>query len=140
MKNLKLIFDVESLSYNPKNKHFYGDICFDLDGIYYPDKNWNDYILTVLLSWTYNIANQKEGTLYFFDGPYEISFKKREDILCLFIESLGEYHCEIKYLLQMIRDDLMKIYNMEKYSQVLDKKKIMLGMKTIDNYFMRASK
>ncbi len=139
MRNLELILDMNSLSYNPGNKNFYGNVCLNLNRIYYPDKDWNDYILRLLLTWAYNILNQDMGTLYFFDGPYEIEFKKNENILHLFIESLGTYNCEVQYFLQIIRENLIQICNMEKYSKVLDKKKVMSCVKAIDNGIMRIS-
>jgi len=133
MKSLKLIVDLKSLSFNESNKNFYGNVFLDINGKYYPDKNWNDFVLRLLLTWAYNLINYNKGTLYFFDGPYEIQFQKNGHMLDLCIESLGVYNCETKVFLQIIRDALMEIYNMEKYSQMLDERKIMSCVQMIDN-------
>lgn len=142
MNDLKLMFDIESLEHNPRTGRFYGDIWVEADGLCYPDKNWNDYILTVLATWVYNLVHMDSGTLCFFDGHYDIGFHKKGNVLKLRVEDegLGTYYCEEKYFLEMIKEYLVQICNVEKYSQVLEKEKLMFDVKSIDSYLARISK
>lgn len=139
MNDLKVMFNKESLEHNPRTGRFYGDIWVEADGLCYPGENWNDFILTVLETWVYNLLHRDSGTLCFFDGPYEIGFHKNENVLELRVEDegLGTYYCEEQYFLQTLREYLLQICDIEKYSQVLEKEKLMIYVKEIDNYIMR---
>lgn len=102
MKQVTLNLKKESICHNPDNNAIYGNICLQIGEIDYPSKEWNDYIVRLLTTWAYSLINNKLGELYFFDGPYEIFFKKNEDKIFFSLESGNEYSCLIKDFLQSI--------------------------------------
>lgn len=57
-----------------------GKICFQINNIYYPGKDWTDYPFLVITMWMEDfIEYLKEGKaeLIFMEGTYTISLAKR---------------------------------------------------------------
>ncbi len=107
MKQVTVNLKKESICHNPDNNAIYGNIFLEIGEIAYPNKEWNDYIVRLLTTWAYSLMNNKLGELYFFDGPYEIYFKKNKDKIFFSLESENEYSCLIKDFLQSILTCLM---------------------------------
>ncbi|QQQ28085.1 hypothetical protein [Chryseobacterium indoltheticum] len=58
-----------------------GIIYFDFNGILFPEKDWNDFIIVLLNNWmqsSYNILNGITSLeeFYFMDGPFFIRIQK----------------------------------------------------------------
>lgn len=73
---MNIIIDGNSASQNKSGK-IMGNIYFDVDGQFYPEKNWSDF-LQIVLGWWVNdfIISQKRVNenfeFRFMDGPYKV--------------------------------------------------------------------
>ncbi|TWR29846.1 hypothetical protein FPZ43_08300 [Mucilaginibacter pallidiroseus] len=70
---MKLYIDSESFEISSSDV-ITGTICLKLNDDFFPEKNWNDSIALILLSWIKSFKelskNQNsKATFYFFDGP-----------------------------------------------------------------------
>ena len=104
---IKLILDDNSIK-KGKSGLITGDIYFETLQGYYPEKNWNDFVMIILSWWANSFVdflqgNQKEMEFHFMDGPYcayisksgenmlNFQFNRDEVVLCLFKESICLY-------------------------------------------------
>lgn len=99
MSEIRLILDENSISHNKNEDIIYGNLYLKVGTRYFPDKNWNDYIYRILLTWAYNIINFNNGDLYFMDGAYDMSYTIKEEKIIIFIEEYGEFECILKEFL-----------------------------------------
>lgn len=71
--------DPDFVSLNESKNYAVFQICWEEDGIFYPDKIWDDFGLTILGFWISTIQDllngEKESEFVFMDGPYSILIK-----------------------------------------------------------------
>lgn len=108
---------------------FTGDIFFDYDGIYYPSKDWNDLVCSMIAMWLWNFElilkkKQDKFELHFMDGPYiiyghysdgeaKLRFTRGKDVVheaVVKMKSLIQDVCEIAHSV-LIFADTVKLDN-----------------------------
>lgn len=86
MSNLKIQIDSSSLSKN--NNMITGVIYFDLNGNFFPEKTWNDFVIVLINNWvisSHNIISNitKSEEFYFMDGPFSLKITKNSTNNCI---------------------------------------------------------
>ena len=68
----------------------FGDIYFEFKDEFFPEKNWNDFIIDILIMWILalkKLTNQKQTTFHYMDGSFKV-----------IIHCDKEHLCEIKFI------------------------------------------
>jgi hypothetical protein len=89
MSEIKILIDKNSIK--NKNDKITGKICFYIDNNYFPDSDWNDFLVVVLNWWINNllrINNNLNHDFMFMDGPFlvRINVENKEEIKLTLIE------------------------------------------------------
>ncbi len=75
----KVCFE-EDFDYSKVSRNLYSTFYVDLDGVNFPDNQWTDFPISVLLMWCENLlSDQNSFTLFFMDGPYCIECQRVSD-------------------------------------------------------------
>lgn len=92
MKKIKLCIDEKS--FKKYKEAITGIIYLEINDYYFPQKNWNDFIIVMINNWIKSLKDIKYGIiqeteLLFFDGPFFIKIKMidKEDCIIGFFES-----------------------------------------------------
>lgn len=72
---MEIIIDSREILH--ENINITGNIFFRIDNIYFPEENWNDFILIIVGNWINEYMSflnscRRNFTLYFMDGGFEI--------------------------------------------------------------------
>lgn len=96
MQDIDIIINTDSIRMS-KSGAITGEIFFSVSDDFFPEENWNDFIVIVLGWWlntlkSYDEKEKSEFEMCFMDGPFSIKAKKNtEDILELsFIRDIGK--------------------------------------------------
>lgn len=71
MSQINILIDKNSVMKN--DDKITGKICFNIDKNYFPDSNWNDFVIIILNWWInslLNIYKESQFDLMFMDGPF----------------------------------------------------------------------
>lgn len=79
MKKFEIRLETDSII--KQTNRITGIIYFDFEGILFPEKDWNDFIIVLINNWmqsSYNILNGITDLeeFYFMDGPFFIRIQK----------------------------------------------------------------
>ncbi|MCI3936851.1 hypothetical protein MQX03_06545 [Chryseobacterium aahli] len=79
----KLKIRIDSNSFAKHRDNITGIICFDFNGKFFPEKNWNDFIIVLVNNWiesSYRIMSNFtiSEDFYFMDGPFSIKIRKND--------------------------------------------------------------
>lgn len=87
---MELIVNIDKLS--KLNGQVTGKIFFSFEGIYFPEKDWDDFVVIIINWWLEQVLIAKsdedsEIELVFMDGPYSLVVKRKDgndaSIVCL---------------------------------------------------------
>lgn len=95
-----------------------GEIYFEEDGIFFPEKGWNDFPVIILGWWINNFLrfvkqNEKKFEFCFMDGPYKlVGTRLYDEMIEVSICTQYEGECEISYLenvdMEQVQELLLK--------------------------------
>lgn len=76
-----------------------GVISLKINGVFFPEKEWNDFIIVLIKNWldsSYSLLYEKSDyeEFFFIDGPYFFRTKKRDPLSC-YLECIGSYNNNI---------------------------------------------
>ena len=116
----KLIVDYDSLikEYNKVT----GSISIQADDIFFPEQDWNDFVIIILGWWIKGAYSLLSGDLNtctnsFMDGPYEFDFHKKGALW--------------KIILKQRRRDIKVIYEMQENPSLIIKDLLEVSNKVI---------
>lgn len=101
---MKINFDGKSLEIS-RRKVITGIISIEVGNAFFPERNWNDAIVSVLNSWIQNMiqilsSGYNEAQFIFFDGPFYFVIRKKTDqsVVELFRDSrsIETYNLDIR--------------------------------------------
>tara|TARA_R110000744_G_scaffold112179_2_gene210425 strand:- start:21660 stop:22088 length:429 start_codon:yes stop_codon:yes gene_type:complete len=74
---------IDELSFERSTSELTGPVWAQFDGISFPEKNWDDFVVIVLLWWCQSIFDYEDHdkTILwtFMDGPFDINFIEHKD-------------------------------------------------------------
>jgi hypothetical protein len=149
MSTINILIDKNSIENN--NNKITGKICFYINNNYFPDSDWNDFLVIVLNWWIDSLVNIiSNNKLYydfmFMDGPFlvRVNLKNEKKIkLNLIKRGIKEkaiYSCEsdINELAEVIFKTTKEIINFVEYKnwisdEINELKKSFLQLKNINS-------
>lgn len=76
------IYFEKNYDYSQTSHNVYSTFYVNLNGVNFPDNQWFDFPVSVLIMWCENLLSNKASfTLYFMDGPYYIECQHTNDIV-----------------------------------------------------------
>lgn len=82
---ISVVVNESTFEINKRNS-ITGEIFFELEDSYFPESNWNDFVVVILTWWNKSIRlleSSSVGTsvdFNFMDGPYYVRAVKKDDI------------------------------------------------------------
>ncbi len=94
----KFIIYIDKNSIFKHKNNITGNIYINFDGSFFPERNWNDFIIIIINNWinsSYNILSgyTKYEEFYFMDGPFLMKVRKIDSEVCVI--ELVENHTNI---------------------------------------------
>ena len=75
----KICFE-EDYDYSEISHNVYSTFYVNLNGVNFPDSQWTDFPVSVLIMWCENLLlDQSSFILFFMDGPYYIECQRKND-------------------------------------------------------------
>ncbi|HBV14511.1 hypothetical protein [Chryseobacterium carnipullorum] len=107
----KFIIYIDKNSIFKHKNNITGNIYFNFDGFFFPERNWNDFIIIIINNWinsSYNILSgyTKYEELYFMDGPFHMKVRKIDSEVCVI--ELVENHTNILLSYRISAKDLFE--------------------------------
>lgn len=78
MANVEVIVDL-GRGVSVRQERVYCDICVRSDGLFFPNRQWNDLVLVIVVELLESLTRRRTARVHFMEGPFAIDLKDWSD-------------------------------------------------------------